>query len=146
MSGVAGAVLLRFVRIDLAPAVSPRAHCVVHGRKIPHLDFGRWAFWLRVRERLDWYGGPGVYVLMRHDYMLALQAVVSGEGNGVDTINGVATSDTAMTSVYLGPQINFTWSDRQSAHLAGDLPVSIVSSGEQIVPDYRVRAAVTWRF
>lgn len=58
----------------------------------------------------------------------------------------MATDDTAVTSVYLGPQLNFTWSGKLSAQLGADLPVSIVSSGEQIVPDYRVRAALTWRF
>ena len=93
-----------------------------------------------------WLGGPGVYLVMGHRYTLALQAVVSGESKGEDTLNGVTTSDTGITSVFLGPQLNFTWSDRLSAQLAGDLPVSIVSSGEQIVPDYRVRAAITWRF
>jgi hypothetical protein len=93
-----------------------------------------------------WFGGPGVYLGMGHKYTLALQAVVSGESKGEDTINGVATDDTAITSVYLGPQINFTWSDRLSAQIAADLPVSITSSGQQIVPNYRVRAALTWRF
>ena len=93
-----------------------------------------------------WYGGPGVYLVMSDKRTLALQAVVSGESKGEDTINGVATSDTAITSVFLGPQINYTWSDRLSAQVAADLPVSIASSGEQIVPDYRIRGAVTWRF
>jgi hypothetical protein len=93
-----------------------------------------------------WYGGPGVYLVMGEKYTLALQAVVSGESKGEDTVNGETTSDTAITAVYLGPQLNFTWSDRFSAQVATDLPVSIASSGEQIVPDYRIRAAVTWRF
>ena len=93
-----------------------------------------------------WFGGPGVYLSMGHQYTLALQLVVSGESKGEDTINGVTTDDTAITSVYLGPQLNFTWSDRLSAQIAADLPVSITSSGQQIVPDYRVRAALTWRF
>jgi hypothetical protein len=93
-----------------------------------------------------WYGGPGVYLVMGEKYTLALQAVVSGESKGEDTINGVATSDTAVTSVFMGPQVNFTWSDRLSVQVAVDLPVSIASSGEQIVPDYRIRADLTWRF
>jgi hypothetical protein len=93
-----------------------------------------------------WYGGPGYYVVLDDKYTLAFQAVVSGESKGEDTINGVATDDTAITSVFLGPQISFSWSSRLSAQLAGDLPVSIVSSGEQIVPNFRIRAAVTWRF
>ena len=59
---------------------------------------------------------------------------------------GMTMDDTAVTSVFLGPQINFTWSSRLSALVGADLPVSIVSSGEQLVPNYRVRAAVTWRF
>ena len=93
-----------------------------------------------------WLGGPGIYLAMEEDYTLALQAAVSGETKGQDTINGVATGDTAITSVYVGPQINFTWSDRLSAQVAANLPVSITSSGQQLVPDYRIRGAVTWRF
>jgi len=77
---------------------------------------------------------------------LSLQAVVSGESKGEDTINGVATDDTAVTSVFLCPQLNYTWSGRLSAQLAVDLPVSMVSSGQRIVPTWRVRAAFTWRF
>jgi hypothetical protein len=94
----------------------------------------------------NWFGGPGVYLLLAHKHTLSLQAVVSGESKGQDTVNGTATDDTAVTSVFLGPQINYTWSSRLSALVGADLPVSIVSSGEQLVPTYRVRAAVTLRF
>jgi hypothetical protein len=93
-----------------------------------------------------WLGGPGVYLLLGHEHTLALEAVVSGESKAQDTLSGVATDDTAVTSFFLGPQLNYTWSSRLSAMVGGDLPVSIVSSGEQVVPTYRVRAAVTWRF
>jgi hypothetical protein len=93
-----------------------------------------------------WFGGPGVYLLLGDEHTLSLQAVVSGESKGLDTLNGVATDDTGVTSVFLGPQINYTWSSRLSALVGVDLPVSIVSSGEQVVPNYRVRAVVTWRF
>jgi hypothetical protein len=93
-----------------------------------------------------WFGGPGVYLLLGHENTLSLQAVVSGESKGQDTIAGVPTDDTAITAVYLGPQINFTWSSKLSAQVSADLPVSIVTTGQQIVPNYRVRAAITWRF
>ncbi len=93
-----------------------------------------------------WIGGPGVYLLLGHEHTLSLQAAVSGESKGQDTLNGVPTDDTAVTSVFLGPQINYTWSSRLSAMVGADLPMSIVSSGEQIVPTYRLRAALTWRF
>ncbi len=93
-----------------------------------------------------WIGGPGAYLLLGHEHTLSLQAVVSGESKGQDTLAGVPTDDTAVTSVFLGPQINYTWSSRLSAMVGADLPVSIVSSGEQIVPTYRIRGAMTWRF
>jgi hypothetical protein len=95
---------------------------------------------------LSWSGGPGVYLALKDDYTLSLQAVVSGEYKKNDTINGVELDDTAETSVYLGPQFNFTWGSRLSADIGADLPVSITASGEQIVPTFRIRAAVTWRF
>lgn len=94
----------------------------------------------------NWLGGPGVYLLLGDEHTLSLQAVVSGESKGQDTMPGMAMDDTAVTIVYLGPQINYTWSSKLSAQAAVDYPVSIAASGEQLVPNYRVRAVVTWRF
>lgn len=95
---------------------------------------------------LSWTGGPGYYLALKDDYTLSLQAIVSGETKGEDTRFSAPTDDTAETIVYLGPQINFTWSSQLSAQLGADLPVSVRSSGEQIVPTFRVHAAMTWRF
>jgi hypothetical protein len=94
----------------------------------------------------SWFGGPGIYLLLGHQHTLSLQAFVSGESKGQDTIAGVPTDDTAVTAVYLGPQINFTWSYKLSAQVGADLPVSMATTGQQVVPDYRVRAALTYRF
>jgi hypothetical protein len=93
-----------------------------------------------------WFGGPGVYLVLADEYTLALQAIVSGESKGEDTRNGVPTDDTAITIVYLGPQVNFTWGERFSAQLGAELPVSTKSSGEQITPTYRIHLGLTWRF
>ena len=93
-----------------------------------------------------WYGGPGVYLMLGESHTLSLQAIVSGESKAQDTIRGAPTEDTAITAVYLGPQVNFTWSSKMSAQIGADLPVSIVATGQQLVPDFRVRAALTWRF
>jgi hypothetical protein len=104
------------------------------------------AFDYQYANDLSWSGGPGVYLALKDDYTLTFQAIVSGEYKKEDTIRGAATDDTAETSVYLGPQLNFTYGSRLSAQVGADLPVSIVSSGEQIVPTFRIHAAVTWRF
>ena len=95
---------------------------------------------------LTWSGGPGYYFLLKEDYTLSLQAVVSGDYRGNDTYSGVSDGHSALTIVYVGPQINFTWTEKLSALLAVDVPVSIYNSGTQIVPDYKIRAAVRWNF
>ena len=93
-----------------------------------------------------WFGGPGAYLVLGHKYTLALQAAVSGESKGKDTFAGVADGDSAETIVYAGPQINFTWGSKLSAQVGADLPVSYDNSGDQILPTYRIRAALMWRF
>ena len=97
-------------------------------------------------NELSWSGGPGVFLALKDNYTLSLQAIVSGETKGQDTVSGAKLDDTSNTSVYLGPQINFTWGSKLSAQAGADLPVSIVSTGDQLVPSYRVHAAVTLRF
>ena len=79
-------------------------------------------------------------------HSLSLQAVVSGEHKGLDTFQGADAEDTGVTSVYLGSQINLTWSDKWSANVGVDIPVSIENTALQTVPDYRVRAGLIWRF
>ena len=95
---------------------------------------------------LTWSGGPGVYLWLKENYTLTLQAIVSGEVKGKDTVGGVPDDDSAGTIVNVGPQLNLTWSNRLSAQLGADLPVIIHNTGLQAVPDYRLRAALTWRF
>jgi hypothetical protein len=95
---------------------------------------------------LTWWGGPGFYVLMSHTATLGIQAVVSGESKGRDTFEGEKAEDTGVTSVFLGPQINFTWSRKLNVQVGADLPVSIDNTALQAVPDYRFRAVVGWQF
>jgi hypothetical protein len=95
---------------------------------------------------LTWFGGPGVYLALKHSYTLSLEAIVSGEAKGKDTFAGVPDPDSAETLVYIGPQVSFTWGSRLSALVAADLPVYRDNSGTQVMPDYRIRGAVTWRF
>jgi hypothetical protein len=75
-----------------------------------------------------------------------LQAVLSGETKGNDTLAGVPADDTAVTMLYLGPRLTGTWGTSWSAELASDLPVLRNNTSLQVVPDYRIRAAAVWRF
>lgn len=100
----------------------------------------------RFANDLTWSGGPGVYVLLAHTYTLGLQAVIAGETKGKDTQQGVRAGDTAITALYVGPGVSFTWGASLVTDVAADLPVLQQNSGLQLVPDVRVRGGVTWRF
>ena len=100
----------------------------------------------RFANDLTWSGGPGVLLALQDDYTISLQANCTGETKGKDTFAGEKAEDTGITAVYLGPEIIATWKDKLSAELSLDLPVSIDNTALQLVPDYRVRAALTWRF
>lgn len=104
-------------------------------------DFGH-----RYAHDWTWSGGPGAYLWLGEKSTLALQVVTSGESKGFDTFDGVADGDSAATFVYLGPQLSCTFGSQLSAQLGADLPVSLENSGVQVVPDYRLRAALTWKF
>jgi hypothetical protein len=100
---------------------------------------------------LLWSAGPGLFVLLGHDlwrrdFSVACQAVLSGETKGKDTLEGNDVDDTSITSMYIGPGFTFTWGSSLSADIVGDLPVLQNNSSLQIVPDYRLRGGITWRF
>ena len=103
-------------------------------------------FGYRFANDLTWSGGPGGLLMLADDYTIALQANVSGETKGQDRFAGARVGDTALTAIYVGPQISVTWKEKLSAEAGVDLPMSLRKTALQIVPDYRVRLALTWRF
>ena len=95
---------------------------------------------------LTWIGGPGYYPYLDDNMTLGVQAVMTGETKGNDEFEGEKTGDTAITALYLGPAIRFSWATSLAAEITGDLPVYQNVTGLQIVPDYRIRGALIWRF
>jgi hypothetical protein len=95
---------------------------------------------------LTWLGGPNYYLLLDHDYALSMGASLSGETKGLDTQKGQRLDDTGITALYVGPAIDFAWESALSAEIAADLPVVQNNTAYQIVPDFRLRAALVWRF
>ena len=85
-------------------------------------------------------------LVLREDFTLSLQANLTGETKGRDTFQGERAKDTGLTVIYVGPEFTTTWKDKLSAELGVDVPVIRDNTAFQIVPDYRVHAAVTWHF
>ena len=104
------------------------------------------AFEYRYANDLTWAGGPGVYLLLDHDRSLSLQAFLTGETKGKDRQAGHRLDDTAVTNLFLGPTLHFTWGTSLAAEAAVDVPVYQHNTSLQIVADYRLRFAAIWRF
>jgi len=94
---------------------------------------------------LTWSGGPGYYFIRRQDMIIGLQFVASGEYKDVDRFRGKPAEDTGITSVFLGPRL-IASRGRFSAEIAAEFPVSIDNTALQVVPDYRLRGAVSFHF
>lgn len=104
------------------------------------------AFDYRYANDLTWSAGPGVYALLTHGYSLGLQALSTGETKGNDSQDGTQLDDTALTALYVGPGVSFSWGTSLAADLVADLPVVQHNTGLQIVADWRLRGGITWRF
>lgn len=97
-------------------------------------------------DELSYSGGPGVYALLSPAYTLALQADFSGETKGTDVQSGARVGDSGITSLYLGPRVLFTYGHSLQAEVGSQFPLIQNNSELQLVPDYRIRAGVVWRF
>lgn len=100
----------------------------------------------RYANDLIWSGGPGVYLVLESEWTLSMQLNVSGENKPRDTFQGDKAEDTGMKAVYLGPELSVSWQGKLSAEMGVDFSVDIENTALQLVPDYRARAGVTWRF
>lgn len=103
-------------------------------------------FSYRYANELIWAGGPGYFLALGDKYSISLMMNISGEWKGLDTFQGTKVADTGITSVFMGPQFAFTWTQKLGVELGVDLPISIKNTALQVVPDYRVRASLTWHF
>ena len=94
---------------------------------------------------LTWSIGPGYYFIRRHDMIIGLQCIASGEHKGVDRFRGKPAEDTGITSIFLGPRLVAS-RGRLSAEVAADFPVKINNTALQVVPDYRLQGAISFHF
>jgi hypothetical protein len=91
-------------------------------------------------------GTAGGFVFLEHNFTLGIEGALTCETKGNDTLDGQPETDTGLTVLYAGPGLRFTWGSALSAELVGDLPGVENNSGFQVVPSYRIRGGLLWRF
>ncbi len=96
-------------------------------------------------DDLTWEAGPGYYLSLGHEHTLALKANLSGEYKRKDNLNGETAGDTGLRSIFWGPELVAT-AGNWNAEVAWDIPLDINNSEFQAVPDYKIRAAISYRF
>lgn len=95
---------------------------------------------------LSWSAAPGWLFLLGDEESIATSLVVSGESKGGDHVNDQLLPKTAVTNVYMGPELFYSATDRISLLLGVDLPISIDVGGAAVKPETRSRAMVTVAF
>lgn len=97
-------------------------------------------------DDVSWAAGPGYYVLLSDAQTVGLRLTLSGERKARDFSAGEAQDDTRSRVVYVGPAVVASVGQALHAELALDLPLITDSAGVQSVPDYKLRAALAYRF
>ena len=97
-------------------------------------------------DETSWELGTGGYVVLTQEHSLAVQALFSADHKGLDSLAGDPQTDTGSNIRYLGTRVTGTLGQRFAADAAIELPVRIRTTATMVVPDYRFRAAMNWRF
>ena len=106
----------------------------------------------RYANDLSFDFGPGYFLLQGKrvgglgPVTLGAQFAISGEHKNRDTFRGEIAGDTGATALYVGPRLLAGAGRRLVAEAGADLPVLLDNTAFQIVPSYRIRAGLSYRF
>jgi hypothetical protein len=104
------------------------------------------AFGYRFGDETSWELGAGRHLLLTPGKTLSLQALFSGDRRSLDSLGDIPDDDTGMNVSYLGARVAGTLGQRFAADASFELPIRIRTTVTMVVPDFRLRAAVNWRF
>lgn len=100
----------------------------------------------RFANELIFRGGVGYYLWLSNEGSFAIQGIVSGDTKGQDQQRGETLGDTAATYVFAGPRLLGRWGSSLGIDAGVQIPFIRHETSLQIAPDWRVRAALSWKF
>jgi hypothetical protein len=104
------------------------------------------AFAYRFADETTWELAVGRYLILTHSRSLVAQALFTSDRKGTDSLASAAQADTGANVRYIGARMTGTLGRRFESDLSVELPVRIRTTDTMVVPDYRIRAAVNWRY
>ena len=104
------------------------------------------AYQYRFANELSFGTSLGYYLWLENDGAVALQAIFGGDSKGQDEQAGRKLTDTAFTYLYAGPGLIGRLGSQLGLEILGEIPVYRHETSLQIVPDWRMRLAVSWKF
>lgn len=90
--------------------------------------------------------GPGYFLYADHGLSGGVRFTLSGEYKGRDVFEGGKVNASQMRDLYVGPEVVVIMDRGLFINVGVDIPTSTVGNEALLVPELRVRAAVTYRF
>lgn len=97
-------------------------------------------------DDLIWSVGPGYYMLLKDTYSVATRLSFSGEFKGKDRLEKSVVRGSQVSNLYLGPEILVTIGESIGGQIGVDFRVSDQDKDAQVVPDFRIKSALSYRF
>jgi hypothetical protein len=104
------------------------------------------AYFYRFANELSGGASIGYYLQMEARNHVGLQLNLTGDTKGHDWVAGQETPDTANHNVFLGPEVTLLWDSALTAMIGFDLPIYEHNSDAQLVPTWKIRGSVGYRF
>ena len=90
--------------------------------------------------------GSGYYFLLDHESSIAGLVSLSSENKGNDHRSGELVPVSAISNLYLGPELIMTLDEVIGAQIGIDFRVTEEDAGSTVVPTNRLRASISYRF
>lgn len=113
---------------------------------VQYTIYSEGSYQYRFANELSFAAGLGYYLWLENDLALALQGVVSGDTKGKDEQAGTSVEDTALTYLYAGPRLLVRVGSKGGVELQGEIPFVRNETSLQIAPNWRIQAALSWKF
>lgn len=97
-------------------------------------------------DDLLWSVGPGYYFSLEHNYSLAGRISLSGESKGKDKLDNDLVKGSQISNLYVGPEVLLSFNQKIGLQAGVDFRVTDEDRDAQVVPDCRIRSAISYRF